>query len=237
MILTNQSSAPVSKQLDFASEKIRTRTTARRDVVLYVDGLVAKGLSQRKAVEQLRRSYEYELLEPELMRALCAAAVAGRGCPSKAVISQWRKTLKAMPSEDSAAALMPKWQGKVTAPAPWMAQAAVIYNAPSKPAAAAVHRELTEVHGYTCTYDMVLGYLRALPAQYGEQSAARMGSNLHRLKLKPYKPRTTENMLAGDVYAADGYRADVLIAHPITGDIWRPELTVGMDVRSRFIVG
>ena len=39
------------------------------------------------------------------------------------------------------------------------------------------------------------------------------------------------------MYVADGYCADVYLAHPITGDIWRPELTVAIDLRSRCIVG
>ena len=37
------------------------------------------------------------------------------------------------------------------------------------------------------------------------------------------------------VLAADGYCADVYLAHPLTGGLWRPELTVCIDVRSGFV--
>lgn len=70
----------------------------------------------------------------------------------------------------------------------------------------------------------------------GRNSPARIGKNLYKLTEKAYIKRSTENALPGDVYVADGYRADVYLAHPVTGDIWRPELTVAMDMRSRYPV-
>ena len=72
---------------------------------------------------------------------------------------------------------------------------------------------------------------------YGRHSPARIGKNLYRLTQKAYIRRSTEKALPGDVYVADGYCADIYLAHPITGDIWRPELTVAIDLRSRCIVG
>lgn len=71
----------------------------------------------------------------------------------------------------------------------------------------------------------------------GRSSPARIGKNLYRLTEKAYVRRSTENALPGDVYVADGYRADVYLAHPVTGGIWRPELTVAIDMRSRVCVG
>lgn len=71
----------------------------------------------------------------------------------------------------------------------------------------------------------------------GRHSPARLGKNLYRLTEKAFVRRSTQNALPGDVYVADGYRADVYLAHPVTGDLFRPELTVSMDMRSRFIVG
>ena len=49
--------------------------------------------------------------------------------------------------------------------------------------------------------------------------------------------RCTANLLPGNIYMADGYRADVYLAHPVTGDIWRPEIMHIIDLRSRVLVG
>lgn len=101
----------------------------------------------------------------------------------------------------------------------------------------AVHRRLVEVDGFAISYDQVRNYLTGVPAMLGRNSPARIGRNLYRLTEKAYIRRSTENALPGDVYVADGYRADVYLAHPVTGDVWRPELTVALDMRSRFPVG
>lgn len=49
--------------------------------------------------------------------------------------------------------------------------------------------------------------------------------------------RTTEDLPVGLLYQGDGHCIDVYCKHPVTGKLYRPELTVFMDIRSRRIVG
>ncbi|MNX34309.1 Integrase core domain protein [compost metagenome] len=44
-------------------------------------------------------------------------------------------------------------------------------------------------------------------------------------------------MLVGEIYAGDGHTVDCYVAHPNTGKVYRPELTVWIDIKSRYITG
>jgi putative transposase len=155
--------------------------------------------------------------------------------PSKNTIYEWFALYRA----GGADGLVPKHEGGAgkTRNKAWRAECASLYNQPSKPTMAAVHRRLAEVRGYDVTYDQVCTYLRNLPATSGEKSPARQGKKFHKLNQKGYVSRTTRGSCeTGEAWAADGYCADVYLAHPVTGDIFRPELTVALDIASRQVV-
>lgn len=216
-----------------ATDRARETAIQRETVVAYIRTLVDSGVTQNNAVGLLLARAEDGRLPAHFAHALAATAKAGRKAPSRSAICEWCAQYR----ESGVNALLPDHKGRVVEAAGWWGPALEYFNSPSKPDMSAVHRRLTEVDGFVVTYDQVRGYLTGIPAMLGRNSPARIGKNLYRLTEKAYIRRSTENALPGDVYVADGYRADVYLAHPVTGGIWRPELTVAIDMRSRVCVG
>lgn len=216
-----------------ATERARQVATMRETLVSYILGMTAQGVTQSNAVALLLERAKAGMLPSHVAAAAKGAAKAGRPAPSRSTVHDWC----ALHREGGVAALLPDHKGRVAPTAVWWGPALEYYNAPSKPDMAAVYRRLLEVDGFAVSYDQVRDYLNGVPAMLGRNSPARLGKNLYRLTEKAFVRRSTENALPGDVYVADGYRADVYLAHPVTGDIWRPELTVAIDLRSRVVVG
>lgn len=218
-----------------ATARQREVAVARMDVVAAVIELEKTGLSANKAIELLLAKAEVGTLNMYLKEAFKRAAKSNRLAPARNAIFEWRKIVMVGGGKVE---LLESHKGRVLKENPaWWGPALEYYNQPGKPEMAVVHKRLVEVDGFACTYDQVRHYLTSVPAMLGRNSPARIGKNLYRLTQKQYIRRCTEKALPGDVYVADGYRADVYLAHPITGKIWRPELTVAIDLRSRVVVG
>ena len=215
-----------------ATERARQTATWREMVVAYVGMLIDDGVSQNNAIGLMLDRMAAGRLPQHLTVALSASARAGRPAPSRSAICEWCAQYR----EGGVAALLPEHKGRVVEARGWWGPAIERYNQPGKPDMAAVHRHLVEVEGFAVSYDQVRGYLSGLPAMIGRSSPARIGKRLYKLTEKAFIRRSTQNALPGDVYVADGYRADVYLAHPLTGDIWRPELTVSIDLASRAVV-
>lgn len=218
-----------------ATDRAREVAGYRETIVNWINQQVDGGLSRNLAVQLMLSRHEAGELPSHVAKAMQHAAKAGRQAPSRSAICDWCKTYSAA---HDIADLLPDHKGRVVANPAWWGPALEYYNATgTKVDMSAVWRRLVEVDGFAVTYDQVRHYLSGVPAMYGRHSPARIGKNLYRLTQKAYIRRSTEKALPGDVYVADGYCVDVYLAHPITGDIWRPELTVAIDLRSRFVVG
>lgn len=219
-----------------ASESQRAVATARLDIVHAIKDMEQNGFSANKAVETLLARAEVGSLHPYVQNAMKRAAKAGRVSPSRSAIFEWLKVVK---DGGGRVDLLEAHKGKVVKEQPaWWGPALEYYNQPSNPEMSVVWRQLAEVDGFACTYDQVRHYLSSVPAMLGRHSPARIGRKLYRLTEKAYIRRCTERALPGDVYVADGYMADIYLINPIDGKFpWRPELTIGMDLRSRMIVG
>lgn len=215
-----------------ATAKAREVAMQREIIVNTIQKMVLEGISQNNAVGLLLARHEDNKLQSYLATAMTSTAKAGRAAPTRSTICSWCAAYKT----EGLTGLLPDHKGRVVESASWWGPALEYYNSPSKPDISAVYRRLVEVDKIPVTYDQVRGYLNSVPAMLGRNSPARIGNNLYKLTQKAYIRRSTENALAGDVYVADGYRADIYLAHPVTGDLWRPELTVGMDLHSRHIV-
>lgn len=216
-----------------ATDRARQVAMWRESVVSYVRALTDQGVTQNNAVALMLERGEAGNLPAHFATALTGAAKGNRKAPSRSAICEWCAQYR----EGGVSALLPEHKGRVVEAAGWWGPALEYFNAPGKPDMSAVHRRLVEVDHFAVSYDQVRNYLTGVPAMYGRNSPARIGKNLYRLTEKAFVRRSTENALPGDVYVADGYRADVYLAHPVTGDIWRPELTAAMDMVSRFPVG
>lgn len=214
-----------------ATDRARQVATWRETVVAYIRSLTDEGVSQNNAVGLLLERGEAGRLPPHFAIALSGAAKSGRTAPSRSAICDWCAAYR----EGGIASLLPDHKGRVVEAAGWWGPALEYFNAPSKPDMSAVHRRLVEVDHFPVSYDQVRGYLSGVPAMFGRNSPARIGRNLYRLTEKAFIRRSVLCALPGDILAADGYCADVYLAHPLTGGLWRPELTVCIDVRSGFI--
>jgi len=217
-----------------ASAKKRNEAMNRDIVCNYISELMATTTTLTSAVDLLLSRAAINNLPRHIDVALRDCAKGSSVYPSRSRLCDWHKKSR----EGGVDALIPQNKGRVRQEGGWEALAIKLYNQPSKPTSASVYRILFEQHGFMfLSYAQVNNFLNALPAQLGKKSAGRIGTNLHRLTQQAFVRRTTENLKAGDIYVADGYRADIYLAHPVTGDIFRPEMTVAIDLRSRYVVG
>lgn len=232
---TALSMRPAVDPWENAKAKARHIAKHRLTIVIHVKHYVDIGLSQNQAIAQLMHFFERGELRSDVHNAMLVLAKPSRPCPSVKTIAQWCKDYK--DAGCNPVGLLTEHKGKVVKPQDWWALACSHYNQPSKPSYMAVTRCLVNMYGFEVTVEQVKGYLQSLPAQYGQKGIARLGKNLHKLQQKAFKSRTTEHMLPGEIYAADGYSVDVYLAHPVSGGIWRMEMTAAIDVRSRYPVG
>lgn len=172
-------------------------------------------------------------LPPRVLDALATVAAKDRAFPKRSALF----TKLAAYRDQGIDGLVAKHRGYVRAEGGWEGFALELWSQSTSTDIAAVHRVLMEVHRIQVGYDQVRGYINALPATLGRLSPARIGRHKYRLSQKGFIRRCVANVLPGDIYVADGYRADIYLAHPLTGKLWRPELTVAMDLASRYIVG
>lgn len=215
------------------TSKARTEALNRDIVLNYINDLMQTSRTLTLAVKVLLGRAHEGQLPAHIDHALRACAKGKADLPSASRLCDWHKIRR----EGGIDALIPQNKGRTRNEGGWENRAVQLYNQPSQPSMASVYKTLAEVEGYTVTYPRVRGYLLNLPAQLGKLSPDRIGKNLYRLTQQNYRRRVTEDVRPGDIYVADGYRADVYLAHPMTGDLFRPELTVSMDLKSRVIVG
>lgn len=121
----------------------------------------------------------------------------------------------------------------------WAAEFLKHYQRPQKPsveAAYALFKQLhNEVHASVCpSIHAVRRWLKKLSPEARERG--RLGS--HELKaLQAYKTRKAEMLWPNDVWVADGHTFDAEVINPLTGQIFRPEITMVIDWATRRIVG
>lgn len=205
----------------------------RKLIVEALRVIAVPGVSLDVAIATLELRYRSASLHPGLQDAIRSSIKGGQSFISRSTLYRWIDLDRA----GGRAALAPKHRGRVRAEGGWEAKAIELYSLPSKPSIAAVHRELCRVWAFECTYEQVYGYLESLPSQAGKNSAARIGHNLYKQQQTAFTKRHTRNLQAGSIYMADGYRADVYLAHPMTGELWRPEIMHVIDLKSGYLVG
>jgi putative transposase len=228
-----QLSSVIRSPWQMATDKAKATALTREVLALHVEAEMRMGCSQNLAVDLLLARIADGRLPVRILDAARDSAKAGRTSPSRSQLCEWVKSYR----EEGVSGLLPQHKGRVRMEGGWEGMALELYSQPSKPDMSSVHRQITEVHGIRCSYEQVKGYLNALPSNLGKMSPARIGKKLYKLTEKAWVERCTTNLLPGDVYMADGYRADVYLSHPSTGDIWRPEIMHIIDLRSRVMVG
>jgi len=223
----------VNNDWDKLSHKKRELARARESLIKPILNEVKRGVSARVAIEYLLVSIKTNKAADELIKL---AQELGRknNPPSSATIARWIKDYK----EGGLIGLVSKKEGRVRVPQEWDARAIYWYGLPSKLAMAAIadllkQEDFTNVGGH-----LVSRYIKSLPKDLKQKlDRKRMGAKLYGDTQKPARIRDTEVLPIGSIYQGDGHTIDAYLAHPMTGNPWRPELTVWIDVRSRYLVG
>lgn len=211
----------------------RTQALARERFLQPFLDMLDKGASQNTVINNITLHIKRGDYNTEYLETVKEVGKNGKP-PSRSTISGWIKAYK----ERGRNGLLTSHTGRVRKAMGWESSATYLFAQPGKPSYSAVARILREDYGHeSATDSAVRRYLQSLPASMGENSPARLGRKLYNNSQRHYIQRTTEKLQAGDLYQGDGHTLDVYLAHPVTGDIWRAELTVWMDVKSRYIVG
>jgi len=212
-----------------ADEKSKAIASARTEIVQQV----AKLETQQSLNTALRMMLEHINTEQPPLSISQALSVLPKK-PGKSTLRNWVKAYEA----EGRDGLLPSYKGKNRKEYGWEAKALELYHKSSKPSLAKVARDLTDDHGYTNADEHNVRYFfKSLPAELQDKSPWRMGQKLYRDGMREHVMRTTENLPVGFLFQGDGHCIDVYLKHPRTGKIWRAELVVWMDVKSRYIVG
>ncbi|WP_307599397.1 Mu transposase C-terminal domain-containing protein [Variovorax boronicumulans] len=213
-----------------ASEAARKVAGFREALVSPLAELVNNGASINHAAALLKAQLDGGMASPHTLHLARVLGSKGLSVPN---IKRW---LSAYIKGDKAS-LLPKYAGRVRQDYGWEARAVALYQKPGKPGYADVASKLIEEGFDDVTESRVKRYLKALPATLGKYGPARVGPALHKLTRQRFQRRNLDEVLVGEIYAGDGHTADCYVAHPNTGKPFRPELTVWIDIKSRYITG
>ncbi len=189
------------------------------------------------AVQEFQQQFAKGMVPAAILSAIATLAPKKPDrCPDRATFYRWDGEYTRYLNGDATAGA-PKHKGGQRKAYGWEARALALYHIPSKPEPGGVADKLREEGWESATNDRVLRFLKSMPATLGPNSKYRVGKHYFRQNLGRYVSRDTSCLEVGEVYSMDGHTVDVYMAHPFSGGIWRPELTVVMDIRSRFLPG
>jgi putative transposase len=117
----------------------------------------------------------------------------------------------------------------------WAADFLRCFQRPTKPSVEAAYAEFAgKCQGERPSIHQVRRFLNKLSPE-ARETGRRTPQELK--ALQPFKRRSTQNLLPGDVYTADGHKFDAEVLNPRTGKPYRPETTTVIDVATRRILG
>ena len=218
----------VSDPWGAASDKAKTTANQRKIIVDHISSL-RRNLSLNGAIQQ----YLLDIHSASVSAQLSAAHEYTRG-PKKNTLRNWVNAFES----GGLNALLPAYSGTSRAEYGWESRALELYHRPQKPSLAKVARDLRERYGFSNASEANVRYFfSTLPADLQDKSPWRMGRKLYKDGLREHNTRSTETLPLGFLYQGDGHCIDEYVKHPKTGNIYRPELIVWMDVKSRYIAG
>lgn len=196
------------------------------------------GGSDNVRIEAFAKAFAQGQLPSAVLDALVVLRGKKAGlCPDRATWYRWLGKYNQFQS-GNVLALTKQHKGRQREVHGWEAKAIELYNLPSKPGYADVAYWLRTDHGFaSATKERVTSYLQSMPATLGKQSPLRMGKQFYRHNLAPHKIRDNDVLPVGFGYEGDGHTVDAYIAHPAGKKVYRPELTIWIDVRSRYVAG
>jgi len=217
-----------------ASNKQRNTANARKVILVEFADLTAR-LSFSKAHTALKNIISSYSAQPALLSAMAQLNPNNKTkTPSSNTIKSWVTLYESQ----GLVGLLPNHKGSARKNTGWEHIALELYHRPQKPSMNKVARQLREDHGFTdATENNVWYFFSQLPSELSDKSRWRIGSKLYRDSQRSFRLRHTQNLAVGEVYQGDGHTIDVYLRHPLSGGLWRAELTVFQDWKSRYIVG
>lgn len=179
---------------------------------------------------------------PPAIADLARMANARRGVKGRSLsvarLFAWRKQARgAVTPAERLARLAPGSRGKKWTLTADVAAALAKFRAPNKPALRWCVKEIVgEDSGpaFNSLYARCRRELKKLPAPVfypGRHSGAALRA------LQPFRRREFLSLEPNDVWTGDGHSAKLTIAHPETGNRFVPEVTLTVDVPTRYVVG
>lgn len=204
--------------------------TSRFQLLQPVLAMTQGGVSAASAIENLLASIDNGQCDQSIVAVANKLGRKGQP-PSKATLYRWFGSYE----KGGLPGLVSSSKGRQRVDYGWEARALYWHQQPSKLAAAAIAVLLIEEKFEDVTESRVRRYLKSLPDDIANKK--RIGSKFYRDTQMPSRLRNTDVLPVGHTYQGDGHTIDVYLSHPNTGKPWRPELTVWIDIRSRYIVG
>lgn len=235
-VINEINALPVRVLSDALTPKERVQQSAYQTVCSYI--LERPGNSRSHQIKAFTRAFEQSGLPANVTESL--GVLRGKKvhvCPNQATVYRWFEKLSKF-NNGNTTALVRGYKGRQRKMYGWEHKAIELFNSPSKPGYADVAYWLRTEHGYeSATKSRVHRYLKTMPETLGQKSPDRMGKTFYQHNLKPHKIRDNDVLPVGYGYEGDGHTVDAYVAHPATGNLYRPELTIWIDVRSRKVTG
>ncbi|MCF7964192.1 MAG: Mu transposase C-terminal domain-containing protein [Methylobacter tundripaludum] len=227
---------PARVLADPLTQAKRQQVSAFQTVCGYV--LECAGTSDSTRINAFQQMFQTGQLPAPVLEALAVLRGKKREqCPDRATVYRWLSDLAKFKT-GNVLALTKQHTGRVRQTYGWEHKAIELFNLPSKPGYADVAYWLRTDYGFdTATKSRVTRYLQTMPATLGKQSPERMGKIFYKHNLAPHKIRDNDVLPVGFGYEGDGHTVDAYIAHPSGKKVYRPELTIWIDVRSRYVAG
>lgn len=165
-------------------------------------------------------------------------AATRKGYPTAVSLKRWALQYK----RGGFAKLVDQNKGQKAATQPWHARARYFFELPTHPGNGDIASRLRQ-EGYCRdlnfrTFTQQIARLRErTPSNQADASPEKLGWHYHWQNKTKYARRDWKGVPVGYRYEVDGHTCDFYIEHPSNGGYFQPELTVWMDVRSRFVVG
>lgn len=215
---------------DEVPEEKRGRAMLRLPLVQRCLDRVAAGDSLSAAIDHLLLSIQTGRASADLVNL---ALELGRGgkTVNRATLHRWCGDFR----KHGLMGLVPDYKGSERKSYGWEARALHFWQLPSKPAVSAIARWIREEGHTEATEARVRRYIAALPAD--ARVRGRIGARLFDNTQKGFIRRSTSNLAIGACYEGDGHTLDIYLQHPNGDRPWRAEITVWIDVASRYVPG
>ena len=189
--------------------------------------------TQKKAILTLVANAKLGNLTPYLAERV---VIANDRKTAKRTISE--RSLKRFLSDFNAhgeRGLAPKRRKKDMRIPEWLPRFLEFYQRPQKPSIAASYQLFVErTPGPHPSIDQVRRQMNKMTPEAREKGRR---SPQELKALQPFNRRNTDHMWPNDVWVSDGHTFDAEVINPITGQAFRPEITVVLDWYTRRITG